>query len=329
MNWPLIFGVSLAAGTLFTWLVRTFALKNNIVNKPNPIVPQHVKPVAYLGGLGIFLGGVTSLAILYYFELLSFPEAGAALGAAGFLILGIFDDLNVYSARKKFAIQLILAFASVAFGVKAAFTNIAAIDFLLSAFWILVLVNAANLTDVCDGLVGGLCMITFMFLAITNQEQAGFALVISGSILGFLIFNSPRASIFLGDAGSHMLGFLLAAITLLRFEHSPTLAELGSFLLVPGVMLFELAFLTVVRIQKGLAWWKGSPDHFSLRLQSAGFTRWQTDVIAWTAQVFILIVAFYTSNVGIIYQLALYLTLFAALSFSWKYLLRHEVQRRT
>ncbi|WP_162242772.1 glycosyltransferase family 4 protein [Dyadobacter sp. Leaf189] len=327
MNQALIFALSLATGGVFTWLVRAFALKNNIVNKPNPIVPQHVRPVAYLGGLGIFLGSVSAMGILHYFGKVAFPEVGIGFCATGFLVLGIFDDLEVYSARKKFIIQLILAIAGTALGIKAEFVGIPAVDFLLSAFWTLVLVNAANLTDVCDGLVGGLMLITFLFIGMRSQEPASLAILIAGSIIGFLIFNLPRASIFLGDAGSHLLGFLLAAFTLLHFNQPAAGSNIIAFLLIPGVMLFELTFLTVVRIQKGLAWWKGSPDHFSLRLQAAGFTRWQTDAIAWTAQALILLIAFLFPQQAALNQLGLGLILAAGVLFSWKFLLRHEVKR--
>ena len=91
-------------------------------------------------------------------------------------------------------------------------------------------------------------------------------------------------------------------------------------------MLFELVFLTIVRISKGLPWWKGSPDHFSLRLQSAGFNRIQTDMIAWGGSILFVTTACAIPFIIIRLQYVLILSILFILFFAWRYLLAHEVK---
>lgn len=280
-------------GLLGKWLARALALRLNIVNQPNPIVPQHTRPVSYLGGLGIGIGIVATSVLAWLMAQMGWAPwgwAGAwpvaiAVGAAAYLALGIYDDLKVLSPRAKFTLQALVAAVAVCLGLYAPITGVGWLDAALTWFWILLLVNAFNLTDVCDGLVGGLTCLTMFFLAHLAGEWQPHALVTAGASLGFLAFNRPPATIFLGDGGSHPLGFLAAVLTLQLFSQTPDrplLAASQGALLV-AVPLFELFFVSSVRVHKGLPWWRGSPDHFALRLQAAGLSRWQTILIAWLA----------------------------------------------
>ena len=278
-----------------TWLVRTAARRFGIVNQPNAIVPQHTKPIAYLGGVGVVIGVVLTCGLLAFLSWINFQGIGGqdgwngavpiaiALPAVLYLALGLADDLAALTVPVKFLAQGLIALIAVAGGLIAPLTGQFWIDAVLSWFWIAAVVNAFNLTDVCDGLLGGLSAVMFFWLAFTGIDTAPLAVAVTGACLGFLVFNRPRATIFLGDAGSHLLGFLAAAMTVHLFLAKPQFpiqSVVQSFLLL-SVPLFEMIFLTVVRHRKGLPWWKGSPDHFSLRLQAAGLTALQTDAIAW------------------------------------------------
>ena len=274
----LILFVAIVSGLLGTWGSRSIAHYFNIVNNPNSIVPQHTKAIAYLGGLGIYLGILFIVVATY--SLSEMPLLFLGL-SGGYMILGIIDDLTVMTPAIKFTFQLALAILSVSLGVKYAFTNILWLDMTLSAFWILVLVNAYNLTDVCDGLVGGLSIVSTLVIFFLVSDAGILPLIVSGATIGFLFFNAPPASIFMGDAGSHLLGFILAYFSLtialgdnITFDFLP-LASLS------GVMLFELVFLIYTRTKKNLKWWQGSNDHFSLRLQAHGWSKWKTNIFAW------------------------------------------------
>lgn len=318
-------GAALAAGLVGTFAVRATALRLGIVNAPNPLIPQHTKPVAYLGGVGVALGIATGLAALRVLGA-EVPGLAILLPAVLFLALGVADDLLVFKPAPKFGLQALVAALAVALGVRAELTGIAAIDAAASWFWLVTLVNAFNFTDVCDGLLGSLGAVMFVGLAIQNPAVAGPALIAAAACLGFLAFNRPPASIFLGDAGSHLLGFLAGAFTLAAAARaeSPVLT-LGAGGLIVAVPLFELAFLTAVRIRKGLAWWKGSPDHFSLRLQAAGFSRGRTDLLAVAFAAAWVVCGLVFARGGAAAVAALLFVIVSA-AVAAAYLLRHEVR---
>src|SRR5207245_10489868 len=152
-------------------------------------------------------------------------------------------------------------------------------------------------------------------------------LAVAGASAGFLVFNCPPARIFLGDAGSHLLGFLLAACTMSSFPVAATWRHYAAVLLLVGVPLFELVFLTVTRIRKGLPWWRGSPDHFSLRLLAAGLSRLQADVVGWSLQLFLCFMAVELLRSGpLIRDVCLLLAVVMTLCACWRFLLRWEVR---
>ena len=92
--------------------------------------------------------------------------------------------------------------------------------------------------------------------------------------------------------------------------------------------LFELCFLVAVRARKGLPWWRGSPDHFSLRLQAAGLSKWQTDALAWSAATLLVVAARAVETHAGPARLALLATVAAAALVAARMLLRWEVPAR-
>jgi len=258
-------------GAVCTFMVRRLALKHGIVSHPNPIVPQHTRPVAYLGGAGIFLA-----------LLPAFAAAGIAipvriiLGAFLAMLIGLIDDLRPMSPALKLGLQLAVALAAVLSGLVPQVFDSAFLNTALAVFGIVVLFNAFNLTDVSDGLVSLLMIVSCMGLALIGADRS-LALGTAAVTAGFLLYNKPDASIFLGDAGSHLLGFIAAVLIF-----DPVLGSLGNSsgaplligsLLCVGVPLFELLFLVIVRTGKGIPWYRGSSDHFALRLQKRGFSK--------------------------------------------------------
>ena len=299
--------IASASGLLCTWAARALATRAGIVNQPNPHVPQHRRPVAYLGGAGIGAGIVLAWvlgALLArsadgggLLESVAAVEIGAwwrlVLPAALFLGLGVWDDLRVFSPRAKFAFQVCIAVLTVLLGCRVELTGWTLLDGAVSVFLIVSFVNAFNMTDVCDGLVALLAMAGFVWAAVLGAD-AVLMMGFTGATLGFWLLNRPDASIFLGDAGTHLLGFL-AAVSLLdpalgvvayrsawmaAIEPASSVwstvwvwwAALSCF----GLPLFELIFLIAVRSRRGAPVYMGSSDHYSLRLQAAGLSKWAT-----------------------------------------------------
>ena len=284
----IFYAIVLCCGAMATFIMRAIAVKLRILNKPNPLVPQHVEPTAYLGGIGIFLGMTAGLIICYFFYHKLFIElekslpsiSGLVIGSAGFLIWGVVDDLRALEPFPKFIGQMAISIVTVLLGVRTHMFQQEILDFLFSWFWILFVVNAVNFTDVCDGLAGSICCVTFFTVGVFFHDVRIFCFLISASTFGFLFFNSPKASIFMGDAGSHMLGFLLAATGFMK-SHELLFFDAAIWLvLLASLPAFELLFITMIRITKRVPWWKGSLDHFSLRLQAGHFSRWQIDIFS-------------------------------------------------
>ena len=279
-----------ALGVPATFGVRALAHRIGFVSAPNPIVAQHTRTVAYGGGIAV------ALAAAFAFVLLG-GGVGAnptplAIAAVLFLVLGVTDDARAFRTAPKFALQVVVASVAVWKGMVYAWTGMPVVDIALSVVWILALVNAFNVVDVCDGLLAGLATVFFAYGAIAFPAHAMLSACVAGACLGFLVFNRPKATIFLGDAGSHFLGFVAAGISLTPGSTSPSLAYIPALGLAAGVPLFESVFLVYARATRGLPWWKGSPDHFALRLQGAGFTAWRTILTAWTAAAALAAIAF-------------------------------------
>jgi UDP-GlcNAc:undecaprenyl-phosphate/decaprenyl-phosphate GlcNAc-1-phosphate transferase len=319
-------GLALGAGS--TWLARETAWRLGVVNHPNTIVVQHTRPIAYLGGAGIALG--VAAAVFLAQALWSIPRAGLMrpdllAGGAFYLVLGLADDLRPFRPLPKFGLQLAGAIGVVY--LRTANDGFDPLFAVMSVVWIVTLVNAVNLTDVCDGLVAGLACIQFVALALLVPSTTIWASAIAGSCAGLMLFNAPAASIFLGDAGSHLLGVWLAVLTLDLVVSSRSATSIAQAVLIAGVPLFELIFVSAMRIQKGLPWWQGSPDHFSLRLQSSGFSRWATDSLAWTAMLLLATLAWLLQGLSASGAVALVAGLGLLLVWCWSYLQRCESRR--
>ena len=277
---------AVVGGLAGTFLSRAIARKLSILSHPNPNVAQHVRPVAYLGGIGVAIGVACGIAMAAIWG----DDAGwrpdvwrwdVSIGAVAFLLLGLADDLYAFPPARKFLLQ---AVAAVIVGVLVVAGNEgrAWTEGLTAAVLILVLTNGVNLVDVSDGLVAGLGVIAGLAFAFLSSGSPALGLALAGACGGFLVLNTPPASIFLGDAGSHLVGFLLAMLSFELWRAQPDALTATSIVLVNGVILFELVFLVVIRSARGVPWWRGSPDHFALRMQAAGMSRWQVNAVAWS-----------------------------------------------
>jgi UDP-GlcNAc:undecaprenyl-phosphate/decaprenyl-phosphate GlcNAc-1-phosphate transferase len=321
----LVLFASLAAALAGSWAARAFALRFGIVNQPNPHVPQHVTPTAYLGGVGVLVGlagGATTAALSGG----AWPAASIAVPAALFCLLGLLDDLQPFTPWQKLVGQVAIAALAAALGLRLRLTGIDTIDGALAALWIVTCVNAFNLTDVCDGLVTGLAAAFFLGWICWRPGPEPVAIAAFGACIGFLFFNAPRASMFLGDAGSHLLGFLVAA-TLLDVPVRGALL-LPVLPLLTFVPLAEMCFLVGVRLRKRIAWYSGSSDHFALRLQAAGWSRWRVDLTAWLVMLAVFALGAGFVRGGTATRIAVLLAVGSFCAAAIRFLLRHEVIRR-
>jgi UDP-GlcNAc:undecaprenyl-phosphate GlcNAc-1-phosphate transferase len=200
--------------------------------------------------------------------------------------MGLIDDRKAMGPYSKLLVQLGVATALVAFNPSLrALTALGYVPSLvLTVLWITAVTNAFNFLDNMDGLSAGVacvCAICFFVTAITIGQwfvAASLALLI-GALLGFLCFNFPPASIFMGDSGSLVIGFILGVLTI-RTTYLPAGEDLGAGwyaifvpVIVLAVPLYDLIVVSLIRISRGVSPFKGDTNHFSHRLVARGMSK--------------------------------------------------------
>jgi len=269
------FATAFIISLLLTPTLRAVASNYGFMAEPS-MSRWHKKPKPLLGGAAI--------AISFYIGALLFLKAVAPVWIAILIPLipfsvGLWDDLQEISPQTKLVGIIVAAAVLIALGYQLAFTDIPPLNIFITIIWILGITNAMNLLDNMDGLSAGIAFIATSFLiyffAINGRwEMVTVTALFSGSLLGFLIYNFHPASIFMGDAGSLFIGFLLSALPMAT-GFQPT-TSLFSVLIVPALILlipiFDTTFVTIMRILTGRAVSQGGKDHTSHRLVAIGLT---------------------------------------------------------
>ena len=219
-----------------------------------------------------------------------FELVGIFLGALGMLIVGVLDDKLELRPRTKFAGQLLVAFLVAASGARITlFVHNVWFSYGITILWIITLINAFNFMDNMNGLCAGLGAIGACCFAITAAAGGQYlvallAFLTFGALLGFLPYNFPRARAFLGDAGSHLVGYLLAVLAVLPHfytsQHPRRWAVLIP-LLVLAVPLLDMAWVVILRWHRGRPFYQGDTNHLSHRLVRAGLGRVQAVMVIW------------------------------------------------
>lgn len=263
------FGLSL----YFTPLIRRGAIAYGVVDQPDGRLKVHKDPVAYLGGVAIYLAFLVAIAFTYTFD----AEVLALLLSASIVVmLGLFDDLKVLTPEVKLAGQVVAALVLMKGGIMIRLTFLPEWALIgLTLLWLVGATNAINLIDVSDGLAAGTAAIAGSFLygfAVWNGHTtiAMLTLALVGASLGFLAFNRPPATIYLGDAGSMFLGFMLGALAMKgHYTFNHRIGALAPAIIL-GVPIFDTFFVMGVRAVRRIPLMKGSPDHFAVRLRNHG-----------------------------------------------------------
>ena len=254
----LSFGISFSLNPLFSRI----AYQLNMLDSPNHRkLHEHATPL--LGGAAVFTGFLAALLINGIFSL----ELGAILIAAFVLFaVGVADDYREMSAGIKLLTQILCAVLVISCGIvlrviPTGFGIIAPMgNALLTIFWIIGITNAMNFFDGMDGLAAGLGALIAFFLGVVAFETAQpfigwIAVAMMGSCLGFLPFNFKargNAAIFLGDAGSTVIGFVLACVAVYGdWAESDPVVALISPLLIFWILIFDMVHITVDRVLSG------------------------------------------------------------------------------
>lgn len=268
----------------------------------------HDKPIPLAGGLAILTGILLPLAVYFgavkwrFIDPATLEQITAGpnlqlrnlvtvlLGAAGMTLLGWIDDKFELWPALKFAGQLFLATLVAADGIRITiFVPNVVFSYAITVLWILTVTNAFNFMDNMNGLCTGLALIAALAIGVDSlargqQGVAILAFLTAGASLGYLPWNFPRASTFLGDAGSHLLGYLLAVMTILPDFHSthhPNRWAVISPLLILALPLADLVWVVILRWRSGKPFYLGDTNHLSHRLVRLGLTRTQAVIVIW------------------------------------------------
>jgi UDP-GlcNAc:undecaprenyl-phosphate GlcNAc-1-phosphate transferase len=216
--------------------------------------------------------------------------AGILLGAIGMLVVGCLDDKIELSARVKFTGQFLFAALVAACGVRITlFVPSLLFSYAITILWILTVINAFNFMDNMNGLCAGLGSIGAGYFALVAALDGQYlvaviAFLTFGALLGFLPYNFPRARAFLGDSGSHLVGYLLAVLAILphfyNVKHPHRWAVLIP-LIVLAVPLLDMVWVVLLRWRIGQPFYQGDNNHLSHRLVRQGLTRAQAVLIIW------------------------------------------------
>lgn len=281
MNSFLTFLVGFLVSFLSTPLFIKLAHRLSILDHPEER-KMHQSPIPLFGGMAVYCGFMAGLLLNYrYFE----KNLMILLPATIILIVGLVDDVYKLSPRLRLFFQLVASFI-ITFGVER--INILPpstindfFEVMLTLLWLVGIINAYNYLDGLDGLAGSSLVIHAFFLILilykTNQYFLMACLLsLAAAVVGFLPFNLYKAKIFLGDAGSTLLGFTLASIAVIGNWAHDSWVKLSIPILILGVPIYDMCFTTVIRIKEGKVksfpqWLKyAGKDHFHHYLVALG-----------------------------------------------------------
>ena len=268
----LVLAVTLAATLGMTPLARRAALRIGLVDRPGPN-KYHEHATPYMGGLAI----VVSILIALSWELTTSPEVRwelVAIGLGGLAVsaVGLIDDWRVLGALPRLTVQAAAGVGLWASGIRLAPTGAQPLDLAVTVFVVLAVTNSINLLDNMDGLSAGASAVAaaFFFAVAASQGQhlvGAMAAAVAGGCLGFLPYNYPPARIFLGDAGTLFLGFLLSVLFIkIKLPGYPLVTRAAVPLLIVTVPLFDTTLVVLSRFRAGRPVFRGATDHTSHRL---------------------------------------------------------------
>ncbi|MEY4996259.1 MAG: UDP-N-acetylglucosamine--undecaprenyl-phosphate N-acetylglucosamine-phosphate transferase [Actinomycetota bacterium] len=304
---------------LTTPLVRAFARAKNWVAIPGER-KVHTVPTPDVGGIAMFAGVVVAFALAWrmdrfggLFEANS-ESIGVLLGAALILVVGVIDDVREISAPARVVATIATGMILVWFGVTMFYFRIPFLGVLqlsndwvpiVTVVWLLAMTQAVNLIDGLDGLAAGIVAIGSLAFFIYSRHLSGLgllsepnigplvAIITVGVCVGFLPFNFNGASIFMGDGGAYLLGFLVAVSTsVVGGRADPTtqafsgqtyffLAPIAIPLIILGVPVFDVLFAIVRRVSKRQGFATADKGHLHHRLINLGHGPRRAVAILW------------------------------------------------
>jgi UDP-GlcNAc:undecaprenyl-phosphate GlcNAc-1-phosphate transferase len=299
------FGAALVSVLVLTPIVRWIATRLGAVDVPE-YRKVHEKVTPTLGGVAIYLSMIIGTAVYLVFgrsRVSGGDLAGVLLGATIIVIFGAIDDVRGLSPLAKLFGQVLGAGVLVIMGVQIQNIHIPGmavislspeLSVIISLIWVVAFINIINLIDGLDGLAAGItCIASFsMFYYVTQTgvgstfvDAALLSIVMAGATLGFLRYNFNPASVFMGDSGSMLLGFMLGAVTIQGVLKSIAAAALIVPLMALAIPIIDTGMAITRRLRKGISITHADKEHIHHRLLNMGHSQRQAVILIyfWTA----------------------------------------------
>lgn len=264
----------------------------------------HQYPTPRLGGLAILVTVVAAGLVFLPFDR---QTQGILIGAAVIAMVGAADDLLELAADFKIAGQTLAAVIPTASGVRVDTMTIPfvghvdlsePVTYAVTVIGLVALMNIINFIDGVDGLAAGVCMIaalTFAVIALSLDRQVAgvLAMITAGACIGYLRHGFAPASIFLGDSGSNLLGYLLGAIVVQGALKTNAVIALAFPLVILAVPILDSSFVIAKRIKYGKPIYTADKWHFHHRFANIGFSARRTTLYlyGWTVVLALLALA--------------------------------------
>lgn len=239
------------------------------------------KGIPIVGGLSIglpcFLAGAL---VLYLSGCLAKELTGILTSSLLMFIFGVIDDRYELSVKAKIATQAAAICLLILQGVQTRIVYIGDIPNIAITFiWIIGITNAFNHLDIMDGLAGLVAFVANLAFFITGYVNGNMLVIVltlalGGALISFLVFNFPPAKIYMGNSGSHFLGFVLASMALVN-SYAPLERPLALLtpLFILGLPILDTCFLIIIRIRQKRSPFRKSDDHLAIRLLKSGYSK--------------------------------------------------------
>ena len=292
----LTIGVGFAISFAATPIVKSFAQKVGAIDVPRDARRVHDHPIPRMGGMAIFLGFLISVLL---FVDISRPVRGILLGAVLIVACGAIDDVVSLNAWIKLAVQVAAAIVAVAHGVVIeVFRNpnifsenealvLGALAVPVTVIWIVGITNSVNLIDGLDGLAVGVSTIasTTMFVVALLVSEGNVAVILAalmGACLGFMPYNLNPAKIFMGDAGSLLLGYVLSTVSVVGMFKFYAIVTFVVPILALALPLFDTLCAIIRRLLRGQSPMHPDRGHLHHRLIDMGLSQKQAVAVLYS-----------------------------------------------
>ena len=300
----------LLLGSLTSWLVIYLFLYVGLgqgSEQPQQYHHTHVGLVPRIGGLGIICGfALTYLLCFFYLDHIdnkTLVHYGIFLGALLAFLLGFVDDFHPLGAKFKLLAQVLIGVIVHECGIAIEkltipFTGdvleLGLLSMGLTVFWFVAIMNLINLIDGLDGLAGGIGLMLLSLLAFEAFQGGGaISLILSlgmvGAVLGFLFHNFPPAKAYMGDSGAYLIGFVIAALSLINSEKGTILAALIAPILALALPIADVTYAMCRRAISGLPIFRPDKQHIHHRLIRSGFSGQKAVLLLYGISLFALI----------------------------------------